>query len=323
MSLNTNALGPSQVNVVPGIGVEGDFASANPRYNVLSGSGALVAGPNGLAIGRFCWASMTGVDDLGVGAVVNNYGSGPVLGLVHREMQALITAYLSGDTLIIPAGLPAGSIMNGGDFLVKNTGATQALVGQKAYANFADGKVTFAATASPTGGASATGSTIAAATNSATGTITGNVFTAVSGLTGTFYPGTTLSGTGVATGTQIVSQLTGTAGGLGTYAVSIPEQAVTSTLISGTYGILTIGTATGTFAVNGLLTVSGSVVAGTYITANITGSGGTGGTMVVNNNTVVGSQTISVAAINVETKFIAMSSGLTGELVKISSMANG
>lgn len=323
MSLATNALGPSQVNVQPAIGVAGDFASANPRFNLLSGSGAVVAGPGGLTVGNFCWLSMTGVDDLGVGAVANSYGTGPVSGFVHRELQALITVYLQGSTFIIPSGLPAGSIMTGGDFLCTNTGAGQAQPGMKAYANFSNGAITFAATGSPTGGASATGSTIGAETNGATGTIVGNVFTAVSGLSGTFYPGTTLSGTGVASGTQIVSQLSGTPGGLGTYAVSISEQAVTSTAITGTYGLLTIGTATGTFAVNDLLTVSGSVAAGTVITANVTGSGGTAGTMIVNNNTGVTSQTISVAAVNVETKWYAMSFGNTGELVKISDHATG
>ena len=70
-----------------------------------------------------------------------------------------------------------------------------------------------------------------------------------------------------------------------------------------------------------MLTVSGSVVAGTYITANVTGSGGSGGTMVVSNNTNVGSQTISAAS-NVETKFYCRGSALPGELVKISSTTN-
>jgi len=77
-------------------------------------------------------------------------------------------------------------------------------------------------------------------------TVTGSV-------TGTIYPGTTISGTGVATGTQIVSQVSGTAGAAGTYLVSIPEQTVSATTISGTYGTLTVGgtvTFTNSFNVN-------------------------------------------------------------------------
>jgi hypothetical protein len=50
----------------------------------------------------------------------------------------------------------------------------------------------------------------------------------------------------------------------------------------------------------------------------VTGSGGTGGTMVVNNNTVVSSTTISSVS-NTETKWYAASAGGPGQLVKITS----
>jgi hypothetical protein len=87
--------------------------------------------------------------------------------------------------------------------------------------------------------------------------------------------------------------------------------------VVGTYGVFTIGTATGTFAVGDVLTGTG-VVAGTQITANLTGTGGTSGTMIVNNNTVVSSTTIT-ASTAVETKWVATSSGPNGANVKISS----
>jgi hypothetical protein len=47
----------------------------------------------------------------------------------------------------------------------------------------------------------------------------------------------------------VVSQLTGAAGGVGTYVLSSARITVASETISGTYGTLTIGTATGPFAV--------------------------------------------------------------------------
>lgn len=68
--------------------------------------------------------------------------------------------------------------------------------------------------------------------SSGTSTITGTTFSAVGAVTGTFYPGMTLAGTGVAPGTMILSQLTGTTGGIGTYQVSV-SQTVTSTTITG------------------------------------------------------------------------------------------
>lgn len=310
---------PTQVQVQPAPAVAGDFADSNPRWNVAAGPGGLVAGAAGVTVGRFAWWSAAGIDPNGTPTLVNNFGSGPVTGFVHREQQALITAYLADASMLIPAGFGM-TLKSGGGFWVKNDGTGEALVGQKAYANFADGKVSFAATASPAG-ASGSASSIAASTFSVTGSIAGDVLAVTVVGSGTVVPGATISGTGVATGTKVVGQLSGAAGGVGTYAVDIGEQTVASTTVSGTYGTLTVGgTVAGTFGVGDTLSGSG-VVAGTAITALGTGSGGAG-TYIVNNNTVVSSTAIT-AATNVETKWIAMSSGLPGELVKITSHVLG
>lgn len=68
--------------------------------------------------------------------------------------------------------------------------------------------------------------------SSATSTITGTTFSAVGAVTGSFYPGMTLAGTGVLPGTYIQSQLSGAANGIGTYQVNY-SQTVTSTTITG------------------------------------------------------------------------------------------
>lgn len=68
--------------------------------------------------------------------------------------------------------------------------------------------------------------------SSGTSTITGTTFSAVGAVTGGFYPGMTLAGTGVTPGTYIIAQLTGTANGIGTYQVNV-SQTVTSTTITG------------------------------------------------------------------------------------------
>lgn len=304
----------SQVNVQPAPGVAGDFCDTNPRASVDAGPGGLVAGASGVVVGRFAWAVYSQVDANGAPAIVNNFGSGPVTGFVHREQQGLITAYLGASSMTVPQGFQLG-LMSEGGFWVKNDGATQALPGQKAYANFADGKVTFAATGAPAT-ASVTGS-IAASTGSFTGSIAGSVLTITAVGSGVVVPGGTLSGTGVATGTKVVSQLTGTAGGIGTYAVNIAEQTVASTTISETYGTLTVSAVgSGVLGVGDTLSGSG-VTAGTAITALGTGTGGTG-TYIVDPTQTAGSTTIT-AATNVETKFVCQSSGLAGELVKISS----
>lgn len=307
----------SQVNVQPGVAVAGGFASANPRYSVDAGPGGLVAGPNGLTTGLFAWTSSFWIDGDGAPAAANNNGSGQPAGIVPRDQSGLITQYLNDASMVIPAGFEA-TVISAADMWLVNSGSGQCLPGMKAYANFATGQATFALTGAPTN-ASGSSSTIAAATSSFTGSIAGNVLTVTGAVTGTIYPGTTISGTNVASGTIITGQLTGSTGGDGTYSVSIPEQTVASTTISGTYGILTVGgTVAGTFGVG--QTISGSgVVSGTAITALIGGTGGAG-TYAVNNNTVVGSPVAITAATNIETNWTAQSAGLNGELVKVTRL---
>lgn len=312
------------IQAIPAIGIEGDFCDANPRFTVDAGAGGLVSGLLGLTMARFCWTDNSRLDPENAPTVVNSRGSGAVTGFVSiRGLDGLITTYLADATMVIPSGR-AVTVFSGGGFWVKNNGTTAAQIGQKAYAYYADGSASFAATGTPTTGGSGTASTVAAGTNSFTGTIAGNVLTVASGgITGTIYPGTTISGSGVTSGSIITSQLTGTPGGAGNYALNFGEQTVASTTISGTYGLLTIGgtVAGAPFGVG--QTISGSsVVAGTTITALGTGTGGAG-TYIVNNNTVVSSTTITAASINVETKWIAMSAGAVGEIIKIQSHPNG
>lgn len=157
----------TQVGINPAPAVAGDFSDTNPRSSVDAGPGGLVAGPAGVTVGRFAWWSPSIVDADGAPAVVNSFGSGPVTGFVHRDQQSYITNYLADSSMLILAGIQM-YLMSSGGFWVKNDGAGFANFGQKAYANFADGKATFAATGLATSGAAATGS-IAASTGSEIG----------------------------------------------------------------------------------------------------------------------------------------------------------
>ena len=74
------------VNLQQAPAVAGDFASANPRANVLAGEGALVADTGGCVVGRFAWLSSE---------KAKNSGTGSPAGFVHREMNALITTFLA------------------------------------------------------------------------------------------------------------------------------------------------------------------------------------------------------------------------------------
>lgn len=304
------------VQVFPAPGVEGDFASANPRFSVLASQGALVSGSS-LIVGRMAWVDPTGV-------TANSFGSGPVAGFVGRNWQGLITTFLAETSMQVLPGIMC-SLYSGGDFWAKNAGTNSVVPGMKAYALYASGALVFAATGNPPQAATSTASTIAAGTStSVTASIAavnnpGNVEIGIMTVTavgsGALVVGGLLSGTGVQSGTQIVNQLTGTAGGVGTYTVNIP-QTTASTTVTQSYGLFTAGgTITGTFGVGDVLSGSG-VTAGTTITALGTGTGGAG-TYIVQTSQTAASTAINATA-GIETKWIAMSQALPGELVKIS-----
>lgn len=308
----------NQVGGLMAPAVEGDWASTNPRHILLAGPGALVAGASGAIVGRFAWVSRAVEDGDGAGALVNTFGSGPVSGFVYRAQQGLLYNFLSQASMTIPAGFGM-ALADGGDVWVKNNGSAAVIPGMKAYANYADGKATFAATGAPATGASVTAS-VAAGAGSVTASIAGDVMTVTAVGSGTLPVGAALSGSGVVSGTRILAQLSGTDEGIGTYRVSIP-QTVASTTVTAAFGIMTVtAVGSGTVGLGQVLSGSG-VDAGTYVTDLRTGTGGTG-TYIVSSATVVSSTTVTATS-NVETKWIAASSALAGELVKITSQPQG
>ncbi len=303
------------VNNQPAPAKPGDFASANPRAVMLAGPGELTAGPNGVTIGAFAWV------DFSTGLVSNN-GTGLPNGFVANELQASITQWLGEESSLIPAGMPV-SLYKQGDFWVQPT--TQAVPGQKVFANYVTGQISTGAAGSPPQGASVTASIAAAAATSVTGSIApsntpsgryGVTTLTVTGVTsGTLVPGATLSGTGVVAGTTIVSQLSGTPGGIGTYEVSIP-QTVPSTAIAAAYGVVTVSAvASGALAIGDVVSGAG-VTAGTFITAFGTGAGGVG-TYYVNASQTVASEALTATSA-VETSWFVQSFCAANELCKIS-----
>ena len=105
--------------------------------------------------------------------------------------------------------------------------------------------------------------------------ITTTNMTVASVTSGTIYPGQTISGTGVTTGTKIVSQTSGTTGGAGVYVVSISQSVSSGTTITST-GSWNI-TPTGSklyFAFNGV-NVASLDSSGNFITLGSNTAGGT------------------------------------------------
>ncbi len=224
----------TQVNYQQAPAVPGDFATTNPRATCIAGPGALVAGVGGLTVGRFAWI------DPATQTLATNAGAGQPNGFVGNHHNALITTYLAETSMVIPAGFEV-ALWAYGDFWMKNDSSSQTTPGEKVFASQTTGQATQVAAAgtTPTAGASVTGA-VAASTASVTGSIANDVLTVTVVGSGVLVVGGTLSGSGVATGTMITSQLTGTLGGIRTYLVNIPEQTVASTTISETYGTLTV-----------------------------------------------------------------------------------
>lgn len=309
--MGSNLIGSFQtrVNLYNPLGVEGDFASANPRATALTpNGGALVAGPQGVIIGNFAWVEADG-------RTVNSYGSGAVAptGFVHRDQQGLLTEYLQASRAVIPPGFPV-TLMVEGDFLDKIAGGSDAVYGSKCYASYADGSLYIGS--APTG-AAATGSI--GATFTATGS---GVDLTVSAVTGLISVGDTISGTGVPAGTTIVSQTSGTTGGAGVYVTSADTTANASTVTS--FGVVLDVTA----VTSGTLSV-GDAVTGTDIPAGATiasqVSGATGGvgvyTLDIPATQYAASTSVTVVG-GVLTSFVAKTSASVGELTQISTWGN-
>lgn len=137
-----------------------------------------------------------------------------------------------------------------------------------------------------------TTSSIAISTATITGSLNGFILTVTAASGAVIAPGTIITGTGITAGTRITSQLTGAAGGVGTYAfTSAAAQTVASEAITGTYGLMTVtAVASGTIAV-GQTVSGGTTTAGTLITGLGTGTG------LVGTYYVTPSQTVASAAL--------------------------
>ncbi len=276
----------TQVNLQPAPAVAGDFASSNPRASMLAGPGALVAAALGVIVGRFAWADVDGL--------VSNYGGDGQVGFVHRDQQAVITAYLGEASNTIPEGMPA-TLMIAGDFWAAfAAGATK---GQKVFASYEGGTAVAGTAGSPPTGGVVTASTGGTAVTSiigvvgvasmgavVTGGIAGTVLTVSAVTGGVLHVGSILSGPGgssdpITDGTTIVSLGTGT-GGTGTYNVSV-SQTSTSATVTATSNIADVTTiSAGALAVGSVLTEAGMAV-GSTIVAQLTGTAGSTGTYTI------------------------------------------
>jgi hypothetical protein len=238
------------INNEPAPGVAGDFASCNPFANVLAGPGALVSPAGGLKVGNFAWVGPQG-------QVSQSFVAGWQIGFLGRNEQALITEFLGEATMIVPEGFMV-TLFNEGDFKANfEAGAT---VGHNVYADPNDGAPLSGATAPALGAGTATAGFRGTATLN--GTTTLNVTAVTNGIitVGDVVTDVTTGGN-IPAGTAIVAQLTGTAGGVGTYQMSaVGVAAVGDTIQTTSDNMLVTAVASGSFNI-------GDVFSGTNVSA--------------------------------------------------------
>lgn len=202
---------PNAVRLQPEVGVPGSRASLNP-ISVISRNAQGV-----VTVGAFVWPG-TDTDNQ-----VTNSGNGKPLGFAVRDQNGIIPNYLQEASMQVPSGFPV-EVAEQGEWFASSA-ANASTLGQKVYANYGDGTLSFGAT-----GAASTNAGITANTTSGS-----NVLTVTANSGASIQVGQPVSGTGIPAGTYIAALGTG-AGGAGTYTLSANANAsgtgvtVTSTL---------------------------------------------------------------------------------------------
>lgn len=259
----------SKINNQQAPGVKGDFASTNPFASVLASEFNLVAPAGGLLVGNFFWVGPTGQTS-------QSFVAGWQIAFLGRNQQALITAFLGEETLMVPEGFPVVG-MNGGDYWAQfEAGAT---VGQNVYADPNDGAPVAGATAPALGAGTASAGFSGTATLN--GTTTLNVTAVTHGIVsdGDLVADSTTAGN-IPAGTTIVAQLTGVAGGVGTYQMSaVGVAAVGDTVVTTSEFALVTAIASGAFNVGDVFTGT-AVSASTEIVSQATPFSGVGSIIV-------------------------------------------
>ena len=253
-----------------------------PTGVICMWSGAITAIPTGWSL---CDGSNSTPDLRGKFVI----GAGATSASVTAKAGASVTGSISGTTLTVSA-VASGGIISVGDIVSHSSILETATITGLGTGSGGTGTYTLTYTGS---------------TASFTGSISGTTLTVTAVASGSLIVGQVLTGNSATAGTTITSQITGTAGGIGTYVVSISQTRSsgsftgTYTLASTTLSILSTvmtvtAVASGTLSIGQFLTGTG-VAFSTSITALGTGTGNTG-TYTISSAQYFASTTVSASA---------------------------
>lgn len=226
----------------PAPAVEGDFASNNPMRSIIPpvDTGFVVAAAQSVRVGYFAWGGADGKVYSSAAAA----GAGAQIGFVGRQANTpsvAITAFLGETRMTLEAGMPC-TLLSAGDFWASLPGADP---GDVVFAVNTTGapSLTDDASTDPTGFTCSSQAKVNAVT-AATTTIaaTTGIMTVATVASGVIEVGQRVTGTGVPAETYILSQLTGTPGGAGTYQTNSYNRAAvaafTATMVQGSLAII-------------------------------------------------------------------------------------
>lgn len=196
-------------------------------------------------------------------SVTGYFGGGSAEDVIANGGAGLGSGYFRGfnNSLKTPSALlftrynveAAGAWLRGGDVSGLTLAQLKAITGTLSVVMDGDTYSTASVDLSVASSFSAAAATLQTELNASppqgasfTGSIVGTTLTIPGAVTGTVVPGQTVTGSGVTASTLIVSQLTGTEGGTGTYEVSISQSASSTAmtctaLLSVTYDSVTGG----------------------------------------------------------------------------------
>lgn len=219
----------------PALAVEGDFASTNPRSSLVPGIGGAykVAAGQAVRVGYFAFANPN------TGLVYSSLAAAggaavAVIGFVARqanEPAAMITAFLGESIMTLQEGREV-TLLSRGDYYVQLPGAD---AGEAIFAVEATGAPSLVddATTIATGFVAASQAKVNAVSDAAS-TIAANtgILTVAVVASGAFEAGQRLTGVGVPAYTYIERQLTGGAGGAGTYQTNSRNRAAVAAFVA-------------------------------------------------------------------------------------------
>lgn len=246
-----------------------------------------------------------------VTGVIGGTAATSIIGVVGTaSVGANCTGSISGTVLTVASAV-------GGVFRVGQT-----LSGPGGSSDPVTTGTTIVSLGTGTGGTGTYNVSVSQTSTSATITATDTNIDITAVTAGTVVAGRVLTEAGLALGTTIVAQISGTAGGAGVYSITGAAQHTASAAFTAPSNQLKAGTVTGVLHVGDVLSGTG-VTTGTTITAQLTGTAGATGTYTVSASQYAASTTITATSTVLDVTAVTSGNLEAGDPISGSGVTTG